>query len=154
MNTEKDTVIIYTDGGCSPNPGPGAWAAILISPTHDNYTRELSGFESHTTNNRMELTAAIRALKSLKKGCAVTLHTDSQYLKKAFTDGWLDKWQRNGWKSAGKKDVKNVDLWKELISLSKRHSIDWRWVRGHSDDEYNERCDALVAKERKKHVGR
>ena len=146
-----DAVIIHTDGGCSPNPGPGGWAAVLVSPAHDGYTRELSGYEPDTTNNRMELTAAIMALKSLKRSCRVILHTDSQYLKKAFTDGWLASWQRNGWRSANKKPVKNKDLWLELLELSRTHAIDWRWVKGHADDPMNERCDRLVQEARAKH---
>ena len=150
MKNEK--IIIYTDGGCSPNPGLGGWAAILISPSHDNYKKEISGAETDSTNNRMELTAAIMALKELKNPSDVELHTDSKYVKNAFTEGWLDNWLRNGWKSANKKDVKNVDLWKELHALSKKHSIEWTWVKGHSNDHYNERCDQLVALAREKHT--
>ena len=150
MKNEK--IIIYTDGGCSPNPGLGGWAAILISPSHDNYKKEISGAETDSTNNRMELTAAIMALKELKNPSDVELHTDSKYVKNAFTEGWLDNWLRNGWKSANKKDVKNVDLWKELHALSKKHSIEWTWVKGHSNDHYNEQCDQLVALAREKHT--
>jgi len=146
----KEKVIIYTDGGCSPNPGLGGWAAILISPAHGNHEKEISGFEPESTNNRMELTAAIMALKSLKRPCSVELHTDSNYLKKAFTDGWLEKWTRNGWKTAGKKPVVNIDLWKELLALSSKHAIKWIWVRGHANNAFNERCDRLVATAREK----
>ena len=143
-----DTIVIYTDGGCSPNPGPGGWAAILISPAHGDYTRELSGYEPDATNNRMELTAAIMALRSLKRPSRVALYTDSQYLKKAFTDGWLKNWQRNGWRSANKKPVKNRDLWMELIDLADIHHIDWHWVKGHAENPMNERCDRLVQEAR------
>lgn len=148
---EKDTVIIYTDGGCSPNPGLGGWSAVLISPGHNNFNKELSGAEPDSTNNRMELTAAIMALRSLKRPCEVELHTDSQYLKRAFTDNWLEKWLSNGWKNANKKSVANVDLWEELLELDKKHEITWKWVKGHSNNEYNERCDALVTNARKKY---
>ena len=148
MTTDK--IIIYTDGGCSPNPGPGGWAAVLISPSHDGYTKELSGAEPETTNNRMELTAAIRALRELKQPSIVELNTDSQYLKNAFTQGWIDNWLRNGWRSAGKKPVKNIDLWKELIELDDKHTIEWKWVKGHANNRYNERCDQLVAQARDK----
>lgn len=146
----KDKIIIYTDGGCSPNPGPGGWAAVLISPAHGNYMKELSGAEPDTTNNRMELTAAIKALRELKQPSMVELNTDSQYLKNAFTQGWIDNWLRNGWRSAGKKQVKNIDLWKELIALADSHNIQWKWVKGHSNNRYNERCDQLVAEARDK----
>jgi ribonuclease HI len=149
MTQEK--IIIYTDGGCSPNPGLGGWAAVLISPSHDNYTKEISGSEAESTNNRMELTAAIMALEELKNPSDVELITDSQYLKNAFTKGWLKNWLRNGWKSSNKKPVKNIDLWKELLGLSEKHSIDWKWVKGHSNNKYNERCDQLVAQARIKY---
>ena len=145
---KKEHIIIYTDGGCSPNPGPGGWAAILISPSHDNLEKELSGAEPQTTNNRMELTAAIMALTSLKRPCTVVLHTDSQYLKKAFTDNWLENWQRNGWNNSQKKPVANKDLWEELLVLNTKHDIQFEWVKGHSNDVYNDRCDQLVAKAR------
>ena len=123
----KPQVLIYTDGGASPNPGVGGWAAILISPAHGNHEREIYGSEPHTTNNRMELTAAIMALKTLKFPCSVELYTDSQYLKKAFGDGWLAKWQKNGWRTADKKTVLNRDLWEELLTLSQRHHVTWNW---------------------------
>lgn len=144
-----DEVVIYTDGGCSPNPGPGGWGAVLISPRHDA-RRELSGAEPESTNNRMELTAALMALRALKRGCAVKLHTDSQYLRNAFTKGWLAKWQRNGWRTAGKKPVANEDLWRELLEEDARHQIEWIWVRGHSGVPENERCDQLVHEARAK----
>ena len=149
MTQEK--IIIYTDGGCSPNPGFGGWAAVLISPSHDNYKKEISGAEADSTNNRMELTAVIMALKALNNPSDVEIHTDSKYVKNAFTEGWLTNWVRNGWKSSSKKAVKNIDLWKELLCLSEKHAIEWKWVKGHSNNKYNERCDQLVALAREKH---
>lgn len=149
----RPIVHIYSDGGSSPNPGPGGWAAVLISPAHDK-RKEISGAEPDTTNNRMELRAAIEALKSLKQPSQVRMHTDSQYLQKAFTDGWLAKWQRNGWKTSNKKPVANDDLWRELIELSKVHQIEWTWVRGHGDDVENNRCDELVQLARAERFGR
>jgi ribonuclease HI len=144
----KPTVIIYCDGACSPNPGVGGWAAILISPAHQGARREIFGAEAGSTNNRMELTAAIKALDTLKWPCAVQLTTDSEYLKKAFTEGWLAKWQRNGWRTASRQPVANVDLWAELARLAAIHSVSWRWVRGHADDELNTRCDVLAVQAR------
>jgi len=140
---DMDIVEIYTDGGCSPNPGPGAWAAVLISEQHGK-TKEISGAEPDTTNNRMELLAAIESLRTLKKPCRVKLHTDSQYLQKAFGDGWLENWVAKGWKTAGKKPVANKDLWQELLKLTDIHNVDFVWVKGHAGNEYNERCDELV----------
>ncbi len=139
-------VQIYTDGGCTPNPGLGGWAAVLVSPAHDNREREIYGAEDNTTNNRMELTAAIRALQALKCPCVVELCTDSMYMKNAFTKGWLEKWRRNGWKTSSKQPVLNQDLWEELFVLSQRHTIEWRWTKGHATNPYNNRCDALVQK--------
>ena len=139
-------VIIYTDGGASPNPGLGGWAAILHSPEH-NKTREIWGAEPDTTNNRMELTAAIRALEALKVPCDVDLHTDSSYLSNAFVKGWLKKWKRDGWTKSGG-EIPNVDLWQRLDELTRIHSVTWHWVRGHSFDERNNRCDALVHRAR------
>ena len=144
----KPTVIIYCDGACSPNPGVGGWAAILISPTHHGAQRELSGAEAGSTNNRMELTAAVMALRALKWPCVVQMTTDSQYLKKAFTDGWLAKWQRNGWQTVNRSPVANADLWRQLAPLAEMHDVTWRWVRGHADDEMNNRCDALAVQAR------
>ena len=146
---KQDHVIIYADGGCSPNPGPGGWAAILISPLHKNRAKEISGAEAHSTNNRMELTAAIMALRQLKRRCKVVFRTDSQYLQRAFNDGWLSKWISNRWKTSGKKPVKNVDLWQELIALSAKHDMKWEWIKGHAGDPHNERCDFLVGQARK-----
>lgn len=147
-----DTIEIYTDGGCAPNPGPGGWAAILISPKH-NKAREMSGAEPDTTNNRMELLAAIEALRALKKPCNVKLHTDSQYLQKAFGEGWLENWVKKGWKTAGKKPVANKDLWQELLELTNIHSVDFIWVKGHAGHGYNERCDELVGMARQELLG-
>ena len=135
------TVTIYTDGACSGNPGPGGWGAILM---YGAFKKELSGGEPHTTNNRMELTAAIMALNALKEACTVELYTDSAYLCRAFQENWVYNWQRNGWKTSGKKDVENKDLWLQLIAHTKKHSINWHKVKGHSDNIYNNRCDALA----------
>lgn len=137
-------VHIYSDGACSPNPGFGGWGAVLIAPEHGNARRELSGGEAATTNNRMELTAAIMALRALKRPSRVVLHTDSQYLKNAFERRWLTAWQRNGWKTAAKQPVLNQDLWQELLEHDGRHEITWRWVPGHAGVPENERCDALA----------
>lgn len=140
----RPVVHIYSDGSCSPNPGVGGWAAVLISPAHDHHRREISGAEAESTNNRMELTAAIRALRELKKPCKVTLHTDSRYLMDAFEKGWIARWQKNGWKTADRKPVLNADLWRELIGLAAQHQIAWVWVKGHADNEENNRCDELA----------
>lgn len=140
-------VEIYTDGACSGNPGPGGWAAILLYRERE---KPASGGEPATTNNRMELTAAIEGLKLLNQPCSVTLYSDSSYMIDALTKGWLERWRINLWKTAGKDDVKNRDLWEELVALSTQHSIEWRKVKGHSDNEYNNRCDALARAEIKK----
>lgn len=147
MTDMKPHVIIYTDGGAAPNPGRGGWAAILYSPAHDA-EREIYGAEHDTTNNRMELTAAIKALEALKTSCDVDLHTDSAYLQNAFVKGWLRNWQHNNWKSSAGSDVLNRDLWEELLKLTKIHRVQWHWVKGHADDERNNRCDELVRKAR------
>ena len=135
-------VTIYTDGACSGNPGPGGWGAILMSGAHE---RELFGGEPNTTNNRMELTAAIRALEALKRPCKVELHTDSQYVRQGITE-WLAGWKSRGWKTAAKAPVKNEDLWRELDAARLRHDVAWRWVKGHSGHPLNERADALARK--------
>jgi len=135
-------VVIYTDGACKGNPGPGGWGALLRAGEHE---KELFGGEAHTTNNRMELTAVIRALESLKRASTVDLFTDSQYVKNGI-ERWIHGWRRNGWKTADKKDVKNADLWRELLALSARHDVTWHWVKGHADDAGNERADALANK--------
>ncbi len=133
-------VSIWSDGACSGNPGPGGWGALLAWNGHE---RELAGGAADTTNNRMELTAAIEALAALNKPSAVDLHTDSRYLKGGIT-GWIAKWKRNGWRTADKKPVKNVDLWLRLDALGERHDITWHWVKGHAGTDGNERADALA----------
>ncbi|MBQ7734102.1 MAG: ribonuclease HI [Synergistaceae bacterium] len=144
----KPRVIIYTDGGAAPNPGLGGWAAILHSPEHKR-TREIYGAEDNTTNNRMELTAAIKALEALKVSCTVDLHTDSTYLQNAFVKKWLYNWQRKGWRNSTGNTVPNRDLWERLLELTKLHDVSWFWVKGHADDERNNRCDELVQKARR-----
>ncbi|MCI6603746.1 MAG: ribonuclease HI [Clostridiales bacterium] len=144
MEGKRPAVVIYTDGACSGNPGPGAWAAILIS---GRFEKELSGFVSDTTNNRMELTAALEALKALKEPCDVSLHSDSAYLISAFNQHWLIKWQRNSWKNAAGNPVSNPDLWQALLEQDRLHNIRWIKVKGHADNEYNNRCDALAVGE-------
>ncbi len=141
-------VTVYTDGACSGNPGPGGWGAVLIYKKH---RKELSGYEENTTNNRMELTAAVSALSNLKEPCRVNLFTDSSYLCNAFNQHWIEGWLQNGWKTTKKTPVENSDLWKELIELSGVHSITWNKVKGHSDNELNNRCDELATGEIKKH---
>jgi ribonuclease HI len=133
-------VSIWTDGACSGNPGPGGWGAVL---RYSDRERLLKGGEAQTTNNRMELTAAIEALESLTRPCAVNLHTDSQYLRGGVT-GWIKGWKRNGWRTADKKPVKNEDLWRRLDAATEPHEIDWLWVKGHAGDEHNERADELA----------
>ena len=133
-------VRIYTDGACRGNPGPGGWAALLLTPERE---KELSGFEAHTTNNRMELLAAIRALEALKQPCDVALYTDSQYVRNGITT-WIVDWKRRNWRTADKKPVKNLDLWQQLDALVAGHRIDWRWGKGHAGDEGNERVDRLA----------
>ena len=135
-----DKVIIHTDGACSGNPGPGGWGAIL---DYNGKTKELFGGEADTTNNRMELKAAIEALNVLKRPCKVEMHVDSQYVKDGITK-WVNGWQRNGWKTADKKPVKNVELWQALIEAIKRHEISWHWVKGHAGHSENERADELA----------
>jgi ribonuclease HI len=135
-------VTIFTDGACSGNPGPGGWGAILISGAHE---REICGGEPATTNNRMELMAAIQALEALKRPCKVELHTDSQYVRKGITE-WISGWKARGWRTADKKPVKNEDLWKRLDAARARHDVDWRWVKGHNGHELNERADGLASK--------
>jgi ribonuclease HI len=133
-------VDVFTDGACSGNPGPGGWGAILRAGGQE---KELSGGERHTTNNRMELMAAIRALEALTKPSAVTVHTDSRYVMDGVTQ-WLPRWKKNGWKTADKKPVKNEDLWRVLDEACARHQVHWRWVRGHSGHPENERADVLA----------
>jgi len=143
------SVLIYTDGACRGNPGPGGWGAILISGSHE---RELCGGEPATTNNRMELMAAIQALEALKKPCKVELHTDSTYVMKGISE-WVHNWKRRGWKTADKKPVKNEDLWRRLDEARLRHDVAWRWVKGHAGHELNERADELANKGMKLTLG-
>ncbi len=131
---------IFTDGACRGNPGPGGWGAVL---RHEKHEKELFGGEDHTTNNRMELTAVIRALEALKRPSRVKLYTDSQYVQKGISE-WIHSWKRKGWKTADKKDVKNADLWRELDALAALHEIEWHWVRGHAGHPENERADQLA----------
>ncbi len=138
-----ERVMIYTDGACSGNPGPGGWGAILI---FNGTERELSGGEAMTTNNRMEMTAAIEGLNALKKPCRVQLYTDSNYVREGITR-WIHGWQRNGWRTSDKKPVKNEELWKQLLDAVARHRIDWLWVKGHSGHPENDRVDALACAE-------
>jgi ribonuclease HI len=133
-------VTLFTDGACSGNPGPGGWGAIL---TWGDHRRDLCGGAPETTNNRMELTAAIEGLEALTRGCAVDLHTDSQYLRNGITS-WIHGWKRNGWKTADKKPVKNEDLWRRLDAAIARHDITWHWVKGHAGDTMNEAADLLA----------
>ena len=133
-------VVIYTDGACRGNPGPGGWGAVLISGKHE---KDLKGSEEHTTNNRMELMGAIEALNALKKPCRVKLHTDSKYVMQGITE-WISGWKARGWKTADKKPVKNEDLWRMLDEARLRHEVKWFWVKGHAGDEMNERADALA----------
>ena len=141
------TVTIYTDGACSGNPGPGGWGAIL---EWNGMEKELSGGAADTTNNRMELSGVIFALSALKEPCAVDLYTDSKYVFDAVDKGWVYTWRKNGWRKADKKPALNVDLWERLLPLLGKHSVTWHWVKGHAENEKNNRCDALaVAQSRK-----
>lgn len=140
MAADAKPVVIYTDGACSGNPGPGGWGAVLI---YDTRRKELSGGAPATTNNRMELMAAIAALEALKRPSKVELHTDSNYVMAGITS-WIHGWRRNGWRTADRKPVKNADLWQRLEAAGARHAVDWRWVRGHAGDTENERADALA----------
>jgi ribonuclease HI len=135
-----NTVVIHTDGACSGNPGPGGWGAIL---RYNGHEKELKGGEPLTTNNRMELTAAIMALEALKRAATVELHTDSQYVKDGISK-WIHGWKRNGWKTADKKPVKNAELWQRLDLALQRHQVSWHWVRGHAGHDDNERADELA----------
>lgn len=134
-------VTIYTDGACSGNPGIGGWAAVL---TYKGVSKEISGYDKNTTNNRMELFAVIEGLRALKESCECDVCTDSQYVADAFNKGWLDDWQKKGWRTAGKSDVKNVDLWQALLFEIERHKVTFVKVKGHADVELNERCDFLA----------
>lgn len=132
---------IYTDGACSGNPGKGGWGAVLV---YKDKEKEISGGEAQTTNNRMELTAVIEALSTLKEPCEVTLTTDSKYVCDAINKGWVFSWKNNNWKKADKKPALNVDLWEKLLSLLEEHKVEFVWVKGHNGHKYNERCDALA----------
>jgi ribonuclease HI len=144
-------VTIYSDGGCHGNPGPGAWAAVL---QYGKHVREITGGIAATTNNRMELMAAIESLNMLKEACDIDFHTDSEYVRNGITQ-WLAGWKRNGWRTAAKKPVKNADLWQQLDTANARHQVRWHWVKGHAGNDLNERCDELVqqaiAKVKEKH---
>jgi ribonuclease HI len=140
MTQQEKLVEIFCDGACSGNPGPGGWGTIM---RWDGHEKELSGFAPETTNNRMELTAAIAGLGALKRSCRVHLTTDSEYVKKGITE-WIATWERKGWKNSQKKDVANRDLWERLLELSRRHQVEWHWVRGHAGHAENERCDELA----------
>ena len=138
--THEAAVVIYTDGACKRNPGPGGWGAVLV---YGKSEKELYGGEAATTNNRMELTAVIRALEALTRSSIVSLYTDSQYVKNGI-ETWIHGWKRNGWKTADKKPVKNAELWRELDALAAKHDIRWHWVKGHNGHAGNERADALA----------
>ena len=144
MSEKEFKVTIYTDGACSGNPGAGGWGAILM---HEGKKKEFSGFDPETTNNKMELTAVIEALKKLKKPCKVQLYSDSAYVVNALTLGWLDNWKNNGWRGSDKKPVKNIELWEELDCLLLLHDVEFIKVKGHADNEFNNRCDALATGE-------
>ncbi len=135
-----DTIYIYSDGACKGNPGPGGWGALLVT---DGHRKEICGGEANTTNNRMEMTAVIRALESLKRPSAVEVHTDSQYVQKGISE-WMAGWKRRNWRTADGKPVKNQDLWLQLDALSQLHRIEWKWVRGHNGHPENERADELA----------
>ncbi len=135
------TVEIYTDGACSGNPGPGGWGAIL---RYNGVEKELSGGEAQTTNNRMELTAAIKALEALKESCAVELYSDSKYLVDALEKGWAEGWKKRGWVKSDKKPALNPDLWQRLLELLEMHSVSCHWVKGHAENQFNNRCDAMA----------
>lgn len=140
-------VEVYTDGACSGNPGIGGYCAILV---YNGIEKIISGSENQTTNNRMELLAVIKGLEGLKQPCVVDLYSDSQYVVDAFNQGWITLWQNNGWRTAGKKEVKNIDLWKRLLELINLHSVNFIKVKGHADNEYNNRCDKIAVEEYKK----
>ena len=143
------TVTVYTDGACSGNPGPGGWAAVL---RYGKAEKELSGGEADTTNNRMELTGVIKALEALKEPCAVTVYTDSQYISRALNEGWLKKWKAAGFTKKG--GLKNAELWRTLDALLQKHAVTFHWVKGHAENEYNNRCDALAVAQRDKYAGK
>ena len=146
-NNKSDSgVVLYTDGSCLGNPGPGGWAAVI----HNDKTREISGGFSRTTNNRMEINALVQALKNIPENSDVTAYTDSKYLHDALDKGWLKKWQKNGWKTASKSRVKNKDLWEELVAMLEKHNLNLKWVPAHTGQKENERCDYLAKTEAQK----
>ena len=143
------TVTIYTDGACSGNPGPGGWGAIL---SYNGREKELSGGERQTTNNRMELTAVISALEALREPCAVELYSDSKYVIDALSKGWAESWRKKNWIKSDKKPALNPDLWERLLDLTAVHTMRYHWVKGHADNEYNNRCDALAVEQRDRYA--
>jgi len=149
--SNKHCVTIYSDGSCSPNPGLGGWAAILIDPVN-NRRKEISGVEENSTNNRMEIRSAIEALNCLKKPCEVTLHSDSKYLIDAFNQGWIENWQETKWVNSRGCPVANQDLWKNLLEVTSTHNIKWVWVKGHSNNIENELCDQLAVLARQEYI--
>ena len=144
-------IILYTDGACSGNPGPGGWGAVLV---YNNIQKQMSGFEDNTTNNRMELLAVIKGLSALKENCNVEIYTDSAYVCNAFVQNWVQSWQLNGWKTASKTPVANMDLWQELLYLIKNHKVHFNKVKGHADNELNNLCDKLATSEIAKHTNK
>lgn len=149
MAETKKHVDLYTDGACSGNPGKGGYGGILI---YKNKEKEYSGYNANTTNNRMEITAVIEGLKLLKESVDIDIYSDSAYTVNAFLEGWIDNWQANNWRTAGKKPVQNIELWQELLSLIAKHNVTWHKVKGHADNEYNNRCDKLATGEIAKHL--
>ena len=141
------TVTLYTDGACSGNPGPGGWGAIL---EYNGVEKELSGGERETTNNRMELTAVIRGLQALKEPCIVELYSDSKYVIDGLSKGWAENWRAKGWRKADKKPALNPDLWEELLALADIHTLHYHWVKGHAENEFNNRCDEMAVAESRK----
>ncbi len=141
---EKDHVMLYTDGACSVNPGPGGYCGIL---TFGKYEKVVCGNEKHTTNNRMELKAVIEGLKALKKPCMVTVVSDSKYVCDAINQHWIDSWQKKNWKKSNNDPVLNPELWQELLSLMKQHSVSFEWIKGHAGHPYNERCDKIAVEQ-------
>ena len=144
------TVTIYTDGACSGNPGPGGWGALL---RYNGVEKELSGGAAQTTNNRMELTGVISALQALKEPCIVELYSDSKYVIDALEKGWAVSWRKRGWIKSDKKPALNSDLWEKLLTLTEKHRLHYHWVKGHADNEYNNRCDALAVAQRDRYAG-
>ena len=144
MKSKFKKVTVYTDGACSGNPGPGGWGVVLI---YKSIKKEMSGFDKETTNNRMEITAVINGLNALKEKCEVEVYSDSSYVVNAFNNGWIENWKNNNWRKTNKKPVENQDLWAELLELTDKHIVTYIKVKGHSDNEYNNRCDFLATNE-------